>query len=241
MQRSTPPPLPQISPLHIHSAYDEHMSRRFPGHQPMSQDGLRHMFSVLGATDDTIHEYIASQNKFWDEMLGPGGKAKIYGLKPEPDDPTVRYYPIPNSLLAIPIWSGDMESLGHFSLDFVDTRTRAPLNAPAGYDIWHVYHPAVSVARGWQKLVTMNSVFNVSPSVAGQEIYAAPEGSLLQLLRPGEDPFYFEIPRRPATGRGGEVLEFAQPVVFCRCLSPFLLWSSRWWKREKDGEILTPG
>ncbi|KAH7905844.1 hypothetical protein BJ138DRAFT_1094777 [Hygrophoropsis aurantiaca] len=189
----------------LHSTYDEHMSRMFPDHQPTSPELLKRMLYALGATDDTLHEHLAAQNKYWDEMLGEGGKARKIAVC------LIFNCHVPNSMVAIRIWSGNMENCGLYCLDFVNVDTHTPLNAPDGYDIWHVYHPGTNVARRWWKLVTLNIAFGV-PSKAGEEHYMVPEGSRLQLLRPDETPFYFEIPKRPTMGQDGNILEFAQPV-----------------------------
>ncbi|KAH7909645.1 hypothetical protein BJ138DRAFT_1154825 [Hygrophoropsis aurantiaca] len=116
--------MPPSPPLH--STYDEHMASMFPDHQPTSPEHLMHMPYALGATDDTLHEHLAAQNTHWDGnsrcvqlplyFYNPvhGGELIMRGLlsyydtpqfKPAPDDPSVLYYPVPSSALAIRIWA----------------------------------------------------------------------------------------------------------------------------------------
>ena len=123
--------------------------------------------------------------------------------KPELDDPEVLYCRIPDSVLAIRIWSGGMEQYGQYCFDFFDVVQRIPVNTPDGH--------VITFSAPYQtptKLVSWEAA-NMDKFPAGTEKYSTLEGSRLVLTRPGKIPYHFQIPRRPSAYHNG--VAFVQP------------------------------
>ena len=123
--------------------------------------------------------------------------------KPELDDPDVLYCWIPDSVLAIHIWSGSMEQYGQYCFDFFDVVQHIPVNTPDGHKI-SFYTPYQTPTM----LVSWGAV-NMDKFPAGMEKYSTLEGSHLVLMRPGKIPYHFQIPHRPSANHDG--VAFVQP------------------------------
>ncbi|KIJ60070.1 hypothetical protein HYDPIDRAFT_32645 [Hydnomerulius pinastri MD-312] len=200
---------PQGPPLR--SKLDEHMSRLDPGHhRPMTEKELKMLLCTMGATEHSLPQYLEKYDKWWENVFSqfPDGRPPVLGEKPHPDDPTIQHFNIPDSDLAIRIWSGGMERHRQYCLDFFDTCRRCAVDTPDGYEILFlsdVYMPG-------EKLVTWETAMDVAPEdlLPGAEKYSVTEGSELVLKRPGRDDFLFQIPVRP----NPQGYVFAQPVPF---------------------------
>ena len=123
------------------------------------------------------------------------------------DDTDVLYCRIPDSILAIRIWSGGMERHRQYCFDFFDVVERVAMNTPYGYVISSYPTPGVFAHPGVQKSWEIAWGWDRDRIPAGTEKYCAIEGSRFVLTRPDKMPYYFEIPRRPS----GDGLVFAQP------------------------------
>lgn len=69
-------------PMILHNRYDEYTSSIHPDHQPTSQEALRGLLFTMGATEETLPQYLEKYNKQFDEMLQslPGGKIPTLGV-----------------------------------------------------------------------------------------------------------------------------------------------------------------
>lgn len=70
-------------PVHLRCSFDEHMSRAYPDRwQPMPQEHIKLALYAMGATDDTLLDYLEILNNRWDEMFArcPNGKLPTYGV-----------------------------------------------------------------------------------------------------------------------------------------------------------------
>lgn len=111
-----------------------------------------------------------------------------------------------------------MEKYGQYCLNFFHAGDRIAVNTPDRYEIVHVPRPGVFTFGG--KLVSWEKALGKDQHMpAGTEKYSVPEGSRLVLVRPGEDPFYFQVPLRPAQQQR---VEYAQPVAALPWLVIFL-------------------
>lgn len=118
------------------------------------------------------------------------------------------YYAVPNSKLAIRIWSGGMESYGQYCLDLFHVTDRIAVNTPKGFSISHVSNPGVFTFG--DRLVSWEAAMKVKHLNDGEEKYSAPEGSSLVLTRPHEQPFYFQLPVRSVP----QAVVYARPSAF---------------------------
>lgn len=182
-------------------------------HKPASEASLRASLFAMGATEDTLYEYLDKVNKQWDEIINrqPGGQLHAIGVrdylsffymvlinlhqfKPTADDTSVRYFTIPNSRLAIRIWSGGMERYKQYCLDFFDVDERVAVNAPDDFVI--AYYSASGVVTPETRLMSWERAWKIEQPRAGQEKYSVFEGARLMLIRPGNEPFYLQLPTR---------------------------------------------
>lgn len=110
------------------------------------------------------------------------------------------YYDIPNSPLAIRIWSGGLERYGQYFLDLFDVRSGISVNTPDDYTIVNVPIPGAFTFGG--QLVSCETAYGVKRDELrpGAEKYSVPEGSRLAVIRRGQEPFYFQIPTRSIEG-----------------------------------------
>ncbi|KIY51938.1 hypothetical protein FISHEDRAFT_56394 [Fistulina hepatica ATCC 64428] len=220
MSSSPRPPYVRSTPPVLLSRFDEYMCHAYPNHRPMDEDTLKKLLFAMGATEDTLPKYLTIHNQQWDDIFArmPGGRLPTIGAladwlsmhqeKPQIQEQGTLYFKIPNSALAIRIWSGGMEQYGQYCLDFFHVADGIPVNTPDGYKISHVPHPGVFTFGG--ALVSWETAMHMDCQRVpqGTEKYSTPEGSRLMLIRPGEEPFYFQIPLRAV-----QQVEFAQPVA----------------------------
>lgn len=69
-------------PFVLRSAFDEHMLRAYPNHQPMGEDMVKKVLFAMGATEDTLPRYLAIHNKQWDDIFArAGGKLHTLGVR----------------------------------------------------------------------------------------------------------------------------------------------------------------
>jgi len=195
---SNPPPS-----LFLHRAFDTYIMREFPelNFQPPSQDDIRRGLYAHGATEETLEEVMNEQNATRERILDrlPGRKFKVTGRKPLPDDASVSYFLIPNSNLALRVWSGGLESVKQMFFDFFDRTLRVAVNTPEGYEVYNVNNPSGLAPYGrllsWERTEDRNRIPR-----PGFEKYSALEGSRIMIRRPCEEPCFFRIPTRPTAG-----------------------------------------
>jgi len=184
------------------------MSKNYPGHKPTPEKELKSLLFAMGATEETLYECLDKLNKRWDDLFAqmPGGRMHEIGFKPRgAANENVMYYTVPNSELAIRIWSGGLESYGQYCIDFFHVRKRIAVNTPRHFAISHALNPGVFTFGG--KLVSWEEAMKVGRLNDGQEKYSAPEGASLVLTRPSEPPFYFQLPIRSVP----QTVVYAQP------------------------------
>ncbi|KAI6118389.1 hypothetical protein F5141DRAFT_999961, partial [Pisolithus sp. B1] len=117
--------------------------------------------------------------------------------KPLPQgDELQLFIQLPNSQYALGIWSGGLQQLRHYCFDFYNVTSRVPANTPEGFELWGVRRPGTYSYGG--QIKSWEAAFGLSDILPGEEKYSAPEGSRIVLRRPGEDPFYFQVPEMPA-------------------------------------------
>jgi len=92
-----------------------------------------------------------------------------------------------------------------YCLDLFDITKKIPVDTPDDFEFWHVSSPSCGM-----KLCSLQKVFGVPAwrIRPGDEKYTVLEGSRIVLVRPGNVPFYFEIPSRPMETGG---VPFPQP------------------------------
>ncbi|KAI6013566.1 hypothetical protein EDC04DRAFT_2757855 [Pisolithus marmoratus] len=193
----------------LHTRFDEFANEHYPNHDwgAVSPNDLKTYLQMMGAGESNFEECLYEYNHGWDELVDGG--FTVVGEKPHPGDgQTPLIFHIPNSQYAIRIWSGGMEQFRQFCLDFYDLATGNPVNTPYGFELWDVPRPGAYSFGG--KLFTWEETFGLSNVPPGEEKYSVPEGSRLSLKRPGEPPFYFEIPAMPVENG----IPFAHAVPF---------------------------
>ena len=112
------------------------------------------------------------------------------------------YVRVPNTKLAIRIWPGGMQQYDHCWFDFFDLVDHVPVNTPEGFKLTPL--PKVGMVPCKGRLCSWEETFEVKNIQQGLEKYCVAEGMSIALTYPGEAPFGFQIPSRPAEG-------FAQP------------------------------
>jgi len=185
--------------------------REFPelDFQPPSQDFIRRFLYAKGATEETLEEVMNRENAEFERILDtlPGRKFKTTGRKPLPGDASVHYFPIPNSNLALRVWSGGLEEAKQMFFDFFDCTLRVAVNTPEGFDVYNVDNPGGLAPYGrllsWERAYDRNK----TPR-PGFEKYSALEGSRIMIKRPYEEPCFFRIPIMPTVGEDN-----IQPVL----------------------------
>jgi len=115
------------------------------------------------------------------------------------------YYTVPNSQLAIRIWSGGLERFGQYCIDIFHAVDHIAMNTPKDFTISHAPNPGVFTFG--DQLVSWEVAMKVKHLNDGAEKYSAPEGSSLVLTRPDEEPFYFRLPVRSVP----QTMVYAQP------------------------------
>jgi len=98
-----------------------------------------------------------------------------------------------------------MERFGQYCLDFFHVKDHIAVNTPEGFKISHVPIPGVFMFGG--PLISWEAAMKVKHLNDGAEKYSVPEGSSLVLTRPGEEPFYFQLPVRSVP----QTVVYAQP------------------------------
>ena len=70
-------------PVHLRCRLDEHISRFYPNHQPTAPEHLRAMLYMLGATEDTLLDYLERYNSGWDRIIAsfPNGRIPTLGVR----------------------------------------------------------------------------------------------------------------------------------------------------------------
>ncbi len=123
-------------------------------------------------------------------------------LKPDINDSNVHTV-ILNEELVIRIWDGGMEEFGQFCLDFVDRKTRTPVNLPPGYAICSgranmpgVFMPGAFTSRG--TLPSMEQCYGYTPDKIppGAEKWAVPAGAYITVAKNGQEVVTFKVPVR---------------------------------------------
>ncbi|ETW75135.1 hypothetical protein HETIRDRAFT_455821 [Heterobasidion irregulare TC 32-1] len=171
----------------------------------MGEDMVKKLLFAMSAIEDTLPRYLAIHNKQWDDIFTRAGGKLHTGVC----RPNYRYFVAWHNVFQHPRLGARDSHLaqrhGQYCLDFF----HAPVNTPDRYEIVHVPHPGVFTFRGrlvsWEKALGKDQ--HMPP---GTDRYSVPEGSQLVVVRPGEDPFYFQVPLRPAQQQR---VEYAQPVA----------------------------
>lgn len=69
------------APPVLHSVFDDYASRIDPSHVPISQETLKMLLFLGGATEDTLLEHLAMHNKMWQDTLDRcGGELPLVGV-----------------------------------------------------------------------------------------------------------------------------------------------------------------
>lgn len=183
-------------------------------HNPDHKLTPEHMVirAVLGGRDKShLEEAWATHVEQCNELIARLEKRPVIADKPKEGDPSILYYHIPASQdLAIRLWDGNMQKYGLYCFDLFDTSKRIALNLPQGYKFCGAPNPGVYTTGGaGSELISWERAWKVHQDEIrpGQERFTSPEGSHLALVRPGEPPFYFALPKRAMKG-----IVFAQPT-----------------------------
>ncbi|THV01901.1 hypothetical protein K435DRAFT_717815 [Dendrothele bispora CBS 962.96] len=117
----------------------------------------------------------------------------VIGLKPSKGD-QIYAVEIPGSPLSIRLWNGGLLGQGIYSLDFINTETREPVNPPRDYELYpcaRVGEPPYMPLISWERAMKIPDE-KIEP---GAERFSIPHGVNCCLKRHGMDDFWFEVPR----------------------------------------------
>lgn len=107
--------------------------------------------------------------------------------------------PIHGTEYAMRLWPGSFARSEH-CLDFIETRTKKPINVPEGYTIWFMPDPSAPWLQGTGpvELVSIERSFGMLPAdiPVGEEKYILKDGMTCMLTRPGARAAIFAVPLR---------------------------------------------
>ncbi|KAI0760727.1 hypothetical protein C8Q74DRAFT_250929 [Fomes fomentarius] len=172
-----------------------------PGYKPTSDAEVRATLRRDGYKGEQIQLMIDYMNSRAEEMHQRGG-FHVIGVKPDINDNDIHTV-ILNDEFVIRIWDGGMEEFGQFCLDFVDRKTRTPVNLPPGYGIGSaranmpgVFMPGAFTSRG--QLPSMEQCYGYTPDKIppGAEKWAVPAGAYITITKNGTEVVTFKVPVR---------------------------------------------
>ncbi|ETW75065.1 hypothetical protein HETIRDRAFT_108286 [Heterobasidion irregulare TC 32-1] len=183
-----------------------------PAYHFVTDEQLDKMFLSLGCKPSELAARRADYDKRMDSMLDlTGGKIPFIGAKPVAGE-RIHIFTITNDHLAIRLWDGGLQDDGQFLLDLVDSRTKKPVNSPAGYKIYVL--PRVGRMLGIPgPLMSWEVATNIPRKDIkdGEERFSVLEGSPCMLRRPGKDDFFFAVPDRARDPLPG--MQLATPIM----------------------------
>jgi len=128
--------------LILRRASDEYFKHEYPelNHHPLSQQCFRGFLFANGATEDTLEEFMNEENAAFERLRDTLSDRRIIliGRKLIPGVADVLYYPIPNTELALRVYSGGMETSKEFCFDFFDRALRGRVHTPAEIEVYNV-------------------------------------------------------------------------------------------------------
>lgn len=198
--------------------FDKYMLAVAPDkHQPISKTEL---LCFLHATEDTFDEVLTNSTKNGTSRLRAplGGRIPVVGVrsthpsvhkhyrftecspcavhkKPTLTDESLLYFPSPESILAIRLWSDDEDRFAEYCLDFFDTDRHVAFNTPKGWEI----HTVSTYARPIEEQIHSHEAGMGIPRGEiedGLEHYILVEEGMRLVLVRLEDDFFFQIPSR---------------------------------------------
>lgn len=74
--------IPTPAPV-LRSRYDDYMLSIYPQHEPTNPVALKKLLFLMGATEETLLDYLAIHNKQWDDLIDkmPGRKFPSMGVR----------------------------------------------------------------------------------------------------------------------------------------------------------------
>ncbi|TFK84129.1 hypothetical protein K466DRAFT_497173 [Polyporus arcularius HHB13444] len=180
---------------------DEYGVQHAPGYKPMTKEELEMYHRAMGATDETMQEYMDAYDRDAEAALGPSGPGvRMIGMKPRPDDDNVYTVPIQGTDLIIRMWEGGMAAYSHFCLDFFDTRQQTPVNLPRGYAICPASANMPGVFTRDSPLPSWERAYGYTPAniPPGEEKWSVPAGSYLSVFKGRHELVTFAVPQTQA-------------------------------------------